>query len=122
MSPSRRAIHADESEALTGYRVWHIALDAMSQTRITVTWKVFDANVIEGEELREMMFLSQTPEIFAGMVLERVEEIVAEPMPAHVSNGLRRELVHWYNDNWREIAKLLVDQNSRSATLDGADV
>lgn len=110
--PSRRVVQADASEAQPGYRFWRISLDPMSDTQVTVTGKSIADNAIDSAELRDLLSLSQTPEIFAAMLLGRTEEIVAEPMPAHVSNGLRRQIVEWYGDNRKGIAELLRDQGA----------
>src|SRR6185436_19727301 len=114
LAPFRRFAHADESEAEPGFRVWHIAVDPTGQTKVTVTWKIIADNVIDEAELRDMMFLSETPEVFAGMVLDRAVEIVGEPMSAHVSNVLRRQILHWCGENRRVIDNFLVIQNSSS--------
>jgi hypothetical protein len=39
--------------------------------------------------------------------MERAEELVGESMPAHVSNILRTDIVHWYDINLRAITQLL---------------
>jgi hypothetical protein len=103
---SRRVAHADESEANPGLRVWYIVLDLVGPTTVTVSWSL-DCHVIESVELCDMLILSQTPEIFAGMLMEQAEELVGEPMAAHVSNCLRREIVHWHGANRRAIGELL---------------
>lgn len=106
ISLSRRVAHADESEANPGFRVWHIELDIVGPTTVTVSWSP-DCNVIENAELCDMLSLSHTPEIFAGILMERAEELVGVMMPAHVSNILRRDIVHWYDVNRRAISELL---------------
>ena len=111
---SRRVAHADESEANPGFRVWYIVLDLVGPTTVTVNWDL-GCNVIESVELCDMLFLTQTPEIFAELLMERAEELVGNPMPAHVCNGLRREIVRWCDDNRLAIRELLKVHNSVAA-------
>jgi hypothetical protein len=116
-APSPRVAHADESEAEPGFRVWHIALDPSGPSKVAVTWKPIADNAIEVAELRDMMYLSETTEVFAAMVLDRTEEIVGEPMPAHVANRLRREIIRWCGDNHVAIGELRADRRPEARTV-----
>lgn len=121
LAVSPRVAHVDDSEANPGYRLWQVTLDPVGQTTVAVTWKTLPVTVIDSAEMRDMLLLSQTPEIFAEMMLQKATELVAERMPAHVSNGLRRQIVHWYEDNRAAIAALLAMENSSRRSSTGGD-
>jgi hypothetical protein len=86
--------------------VWRITLDVIGWVKVTVTWKIVARNLIGPEEFRELLAMSETAEVFAGMILDRVAEIVGEPMLPYASNCLGRDIVQWCNDNHHELAEL----------------